>query len=37
MASRFVIDSDHAVKAQEVNVSYTNRPEPEATLQIVAS
>ena len=37
MASRFVIDSDHAVKAQEVNASYTNRPEPEATLQIVAS
>jgi len=37
MPSRFVIDSDHKVKAEEVNASYTNRPEPEATLQIVAS
>ena len=37
MPSRFVINSDHAVKAKEVNASYTNRPEPEATLQIVAS
>jgi peroxiredoxin len=37
MPSRFVINSDHTIKAQEVNASYTNRPEPEATLQIVAS
>ena len=37
MPSRFVINSDHTVKAQEVNASYTNRPEPEATLQIFAS
>ena len=36
MPSRFVINSDHMVKAKEVNASYTNRPEPEATLQIVA-
>jgi len=36
MPSRFVIDADHSVKAKEVNASYTNRPEPEATLQIVA-
>jgi peroxiredoxin len=35
--SRFVVNSDHAVKAKEVNASYTNRPEPEATLQIVTS
>ena len=37
MPSRFVINSDHTIKALEVNGSYTNRPEPEATLQIVAS
>ena len=37
MPSRFVISPDHLVKAKEVNASYTNRPEPEATLQIVAS
>ena len=36
MPSRFVIDSDHAVKASEINASYTQRPEPEATLQTVA-
>lgn len=36
MPSRFVISSDHTIKAKEVNASYTNRPEPEATLQIVA-
>ena len=37
MPSRFVINSDHTIKASEVNASYTNRPEPEATLQIVTS
>ena len=37
MPSRFVISPDHMVKAKEVNASYTNRPEPEATLQIVTS
>ena len=37
MPSRFVINSDHKIKAKEVNASYTNRPEPEATLQIVAN
>ena len=37
MPSRFVINPDHTIKAREVNASYSNRPEPEATLQIVAS
>ena len=37
MPSRFVIGTDHKIKDKEVNASYTSRPEPEATLQIVAS
>ena len=36
MPSRFVINPDHNIKAKDVNASYSNRPEPEATLQIVA-
>lgn len=37
MPSRFVVNPDHTMKAKEVNASYSNRPEPEATLQIVAN
>ena len=37
MPSRLIIGSDHSLKSKEVNASYTNRPEPEATMQIVSS
>ena len=37
MPSRFVINSDHTIKSREVSASYTTRPEPEATLQIVSN
>ena len=35
MPSRFVIDQQHQIKSVEVNASYTMRPEPEETLQVV--
>jgi peroxiredoxin len=37
MPSRFVIDHEHRIKAMDVNASYTERPEPQATLDVVMS
>ena len=35
MPSRFVIDQEHRIKSADVNASYTIRPEPEETLDVV--